>query len=166
LDGQGRLVDSLGRDEFEVEEEVALGDPGEFLGGFKDKDKDDVVQNLNLKPTWLLRFFTRWGASAAILKKNYDMSTTPATPQVGPGTPRAQSPVLPPSPTPLGLWARKQIKASYLVFHPCSTHPHLYFFTPNWDSSPAPYIIYAQVYSRHSVTPHPVVIPPQPQNVP
>lgn len=108
LDGEGRLVDSLGRDEAEVEEEVALGDLVEFLEGTEDEDEEDVVQHPGLKPTWLLRFFTswgaRWGASGAILKKNDDPPvTSPATPQM---TPRVRSPVLPPSPSPPGLRAR------------------------------------------------------------
>jgi len=111
LDGEGRLVDSLGRDESEVEEEAALGDLIEFLEGTEDEDEEDVVENPSLKPTWLLKFFTnwvaRWGASAAILKKNDDPQTTPATPQTGTTTPRAQSPVPPLSLAPMGLWARK-----------------------------------------------------------
>jgi hypothetical protein len=111
LDGEGRLVDSLGRDESEVEEETALGDLVEFLGGVDEEDEEDVVENPRLKPTWLLRFFTswgaRWGASAAILKKCDDPPTAPATPRMGPATPRAQSPIPSPSPTPLSLRARK-----------------------------------------------------------
>ncbi|KAF9646031.1 hypothetical protein BDM02DRAFT_3148177 [Thelephora ganbajun] len=110
LDGEGRLVDSLGRDESEAEEEAALGDLVEFLEGVEEED-GDVVEHPGLKPTWLLRFFTswgaRWGASAAILKKNDDPPITPATPQIGAVTPGAQSPVPPPSPTPPGLRARK-----------------------------------------------------------
>ena len=111
LDGGGRLVDSLGRDESEVEEEATLGDLVEFLDGVEGEDEEDVVRHPSLKPTWLLRFFTswgaRWGASAAILmpQKNDDPPTTPATPRLGPVTPGAQSPVSPP--TPPGLHARK-----------------------------------------------------------
>ena len=109
LDGEGRLVDSLGRDESEVEEEMALGDLVEFLEGVEEEDEEDVVQNPSLKPTWLLRFFTswgaRWGASAAILKKNDDPAiASPAAPQM---TPRVQSPIPPPSPAPPDLRARK-----------------------------------------------------------
>jgi len=111
LDGRGRLVDSLGRDESEVEEEAALGDLVEFLEGMEDDDEEDVVEHPRLKPTWLLRFFTnwvtRWGASAAILKKSDDPPTTPATPRMGAVSPGAQSPVPPLSPTPVGLRARK-----------------------------------------------------------
>jgi hypothetical protein len=111
LDGEGRLVDSLGRDESEVEEEAALGDLLEFLEGAEEEDEEDVVDHPSLKPTWLLRFFTswgaKWGASAAILKKHDDPPITPATPLVGAVTPRAQSPLPPPSPTPPGLRARK-----------------------------------------------------------
>jgi len=85
-----------------------LGDLIEFLEGTEDEDEEDVVENPSLKPTWLLKFFTnwvaRWGASAAILKKNDD---PPATPRTGAATPRVPSPVPPPSPTPLGPQARK-----------------------------------------------------------
>lgn len=102
LDGEGRLVDSLGRDEPEVEEEAALGGLVEFPEGVEEEDEEDVVQHPSLKPTWLLRFFTswgaRWGASAVMLKKNDDPPITrPATPQMGKATPGAQSPVPPPT---------------------------------------------------------------------
>jgi len=111
LDGEGRLVDSLGRDESEVEEEAALGDLVEFLEGTEEEDEEDVVEHPSLKPTWLLKFFTswvaRWGASAAILKKSDDPPIIPATPQTGGVTPGVQSSVPTPSPTPLGLRARK-----------------------------------------------------------
>ena len=111
LDGEGRLVDSLGRDESEVEEEAALGELVEFREGVEGEDEEDVVDHPSLKPTWLLKFFTswvaRWGASAAILKKNDDPPITPATPQTGITTPRAQSPMPSPSPTPQGLRVRK-----------------------------------------------------------
>jgi len=94
LDGEGRLVDSLGRDESEVEEEAALGDLLGFLEGVEEEDEEDVVEHPSLKPTWLLRFFTswgaRWGASAAILKKHDDPPVTPATPQIGPANPGVQ----------------------------------------------------------------------------
>lgn len=109
LDGEGRLVDSYGRDESEVEEEAALGDLVEFLEGVEEEDEEDVVQHPGLKPTWLLKFFTswgaRWGAGAAILKKHDDTQIASAAPQIDLGTPRVQSPVLLPS-LP-GLRARK-----------------------------------------------------------
>lgn len=111
LNGEGRLVDSLGMEESEVEEEAALGDLVKFLERVEEEDEEDVVRHPSLKPTWLLRFFTswgaRWGASAAILKKNDDPPITPATPQTGGVTPGAQSPVPPPSSTPPSLQARK-----------------------------------------------------------
>ena len=104
LDGKGRLVDSFGRDESEVEEEATLGHLAEFPGGVEDEDEEDVVEHPSLKPTWLLKFFTswgaRWGASTAILKKSDDPPVTSVTPQKGPVTPRVQSPVPPLSPTP------------------------------------------------------------------
>ena len=87
LDGEGRLVDSLGRDESEVEEEAALGDLLGFLEGVEEEEEGDVVEHPRLKPTWLLRFFTswgaRWGASAAILKKHDEPPVIPATTQIG-----------------------------------------------------------------------------------
>ena len=112
LDGEGRLVDSLGRDELEVEEEAALGDLLEVVEGVEEEDEGDVVEHSSLKPTWLLRFFTswgaRWGASAAILKQSDDPLVTPAaTPRTGTPTPGAQSPVPSSSPTPHGLRARR-----------------------------------------------------------
>lgn len=107
LDGEGRLVDSLGRDESEVEEEAALGDLLGFLEGAEEEDEGDVVEHPSLKPTWLLKFFTnwvaRWGASAAILKKHDDPPITPATPQMGaavPGNQDAHALGIRPRPTP------------------------------------------------------------------
>jgi len=44
-------------------------------------DEGHVVGHPSLKATWLLRFFTGWGASAAILKKRSE-------PRIGAGTPR------------------------------------------------------------------------------
>ncbi|KAG6817424.1 hypothetical protein H0H87_009069 [Tephrocybe sp. NHM501043] len=59
LDGRERLVDYLGRTESEAEEEQ----PGEeFLGVQDEEDEEDAVQHPGIKPMWLLRFFTSWGA--------------------------------------------------------------------------------------------------------
>ncbi|THG94413.1 hypothetical protein EW026_g7057 [Hermanssonia centrifuga] len=58
LDGRGRLVDTLGRTESEVEEENEL--PG--LSRLVHEDEEDVVEHASLKPTWLLRMFNYWGS--------------------------------------------------------------------------------------------------------
>ncbi|KAG6873315.1 hypothetical protein C0995_000468 [Termitomyces sp. Mi166 len=59
LDGRERLVDHLGRTESEAEEE----EPGVPYLGLQEEDEDeDVVQHPGIKPMWLLRFFTSWGA--------------------------------------------------------------------------------------------------------
>ncbi|KAG6919418.1 hypothetical protein DXG01_006301 [Tephrocybe rancida] len=59
LDGRERLVDYLGRTESEAEEE----EPGvPYLGTQDESDEEDVVQHTGMKPMWLLRFFTSWGA--------------------------------------------------------------------------------------------------------
>ncbi|KAF5388112.1 hypothetical protein D9615_000428 [Tricholomella constricta] len=58
LDGQERLVDHLGRTESEAEEEA----PGIPYLGSQEEEEEDVVQHPGIKPMWLLRFFTSWGA--------------------------------------------------------------------------------------------------------
>lgn len=59
LDGAGRLVDRVGRTESEAEEEVELPP---LTGVEVDLAEEvDAVAHLNLKPTWLLRFFNYWG---------------------------------------------------------------------------------------------------------
>ncbi|KAG6897456.1 hypothetical protein C0992_001456 [Termitomyces sp. T32_za158] len=59
LDGKERLVDHLGRTESEAEEE----EPGvPYLGLHEEDEDEDVVQHPGIKPMWLLRFFTSWGA--------------------------------------------------------------------------------------------------------
>ncbi|KAG5643968.1 hypothetical protein DXG03_009319 [Asterophora parasitica] len=58
LDGRERLVDHLGRTESEAEEET----PGIPYLGIKKEEEEDVVQHPGIKPMWLLRFFTSWGA--------------------------------------------------------------------------------------------------------
>ncbi|KAG6854767.1 hypothetical protein C0991_001194 [Blastosporella zonata] len=59
LDGQERLVDYLGRTEIEAAEEKP-GAP--YLGTHDEEDEEEVVQHPGIKPMWLLRFFTSWGA--------------------------------------------------------------------------------------------------------
>lgn len=63
LDGQRRLVDYLGRTEEEAEEERRIDPHGVMGGGMPEEDDDeDVVEHPGIKPMWLLRFFTSWGA--------------------------------------------------------------------------------------------------------
>jgi hypothetical protein len=59
LDGEGRLVDQLGRTESEAEEEEGLPRVGPRL---LDEEEVDVVPNPTMRPTWLLRFFHSWRA--------------------------------------------------------------------------------------------------------
>ncbi|KAJ7507836.1 hypothetical protein B0H11DRAFT_2218648 [Mycena galericulata] len=61
LDGQERLVDHLGRTESEAEEEI-LVDMEAIRRPPTDDEEDLVVSNPTIRPMWLLRFFTSWGA--------------------------------------------------------------------------------------------------------
>jgi len=61
LDGQERLVDYMGRTESEAEEESAVDPDEEFIFA-PGEDEEDVVEHPGIKPMWLLRFFTSWGA--------------------------------------------------------------------------------------------------------
>jgi hypothetical protein len=63
LDGRERLVDYLGRTESEAEEESVV-DPDEMFNPPPEED-EDVVEHPGIKPMWLLRFFTSWGARSA-----------------------------------------------------------------------------------------------------
>ncbi|KAJ7276422.1 hypothetical protein B0H12DRAFT_1318853 [Mycena haematopus] len=60
LDGRERLVDHLGRTESEAEEESVTED----IEGFHSPPAEDeeVVKHPAIRPMWLLRFFTSWGA--------------------------------------------------------------------------------------------------------
>jgi hypothetical protein len=51
IDGQKRLVDQVGRTESEAEEERKI------VG-----EDSEVIEHPGIKPMWLLRFFTSWGA--------------------------------------------------------------------------------------------------------
>jgi len=82
LDGRERLVDYLGRTESEAEEESGL----EHLrrGGVRvdraaNEEEEDVVAHPGIKPMWLLRFFTSWGARWS--------ATGASTPAVAPPPP-------------------------------------------------------------------------------
>jgi hypothetical protein len=60
LDGGERLVDLMGRTESEVEEEAGLEARG--ISMRVEEEEEDVVEHPGIKPMWLLRFFTSWGA--------------------------------------------------------------------------------------------------------
>jgi hypothetical protein len=60
LDGGERLVDLMGRTESEVEEEAGLEARG--ISMRVEEEEEDVVKHPGIKPMWLLRFFTSWGA--------------------------------------------------------------------------------------------------------
>lgn len=88
LDSRPRLVDHLGRTESEAEEESMFDERGS--GGYRDgqpltpasvggelpsleeEAEGNVVEHPGIKPMWLLRFFTSWGArwSAAAAAPN------------------------------------------------------------------------------------------------
>ncbi|KAJ6515875.1 hypothetical protein C8R45DRAFT_1140940 [Mycena sanguinolenta] len=80
LDGQERLVDHLGRTESEAEEESVVED----IEGFRSPPTEDeeVVKHPAIRPMWLLRFFTswgaRWGASDADATEKPKVATEPA----------------------------------------------------------------------------------------
>jgi hypothetical protein len=60
LDGGERLVDLMGRTESEAEEEAGLETRG--ISMRVKEEEEDVVEHPGIKPMWLLRFFTSWGA--------------------------------------------------------------------------------------------------------
>jgi len=65
LDGEKRLVDYLGRTEEEAEEENLVDVVGSVLTRPPpppDYVEEGVVEHSGIKPIWLLRFFTSWGA--------------------------------------------------------------------------------------------------------
>ncbi|KAH7929471.1 hypothetical protein BV22DRAFT_1002592 [Leucogyrophana mollusca] len=63
LDGQERTVDAWGRTESEAEEEKRAG-AGIVEVDVEDEEMEEagVVEHTAMKPMWLLRFFTSWGA--------------------------------------------------------------------------------------------------------
>lgn len=67
LDGEERLVDFMGRTESEVEDEEGLEAMG--IVDVPDEEEEDVVEHPGIKPMWLLRFFTSWGASWSAKKE-------------------------------------------------------------------------------------------------
>jgi hypothetical protein len=60
LDGGERLVDLMGRTESEAEEVASLEARGVSIP--LEEEEEDVVDHPGIKPMWLLRFFTSWGA--------------------------------------------------------------------------------------------------------
>ncbi|KDR83721.1 hypothetical protein GALMADRAFT_150799 [Galerina marginata CBS 339.88] len=78
LDGRKRLVDHLGRTESEAEEESRVevqfeepmyvdeegrpATPATAREREKEEEEGEVVEHPGIKPMWLLRFFTSWGA--------------------------------------------------------------------------------------------------------
>ena len=65
LNGERRLVDYLGRTEEEAEEENRVDVVGSALTQpppLTDDTGEGVIEHSGIKPIWLLRFFTSWGA--------------------------------------------------------------------------------------------------------
>ncbi|KAF8076409.1 hypothetical protein FPV67DRAFT_1604951 [Lyophyllum atratum] len=83
-DGRERLVDHLGRTESDAEEE----EPGIPYLGTQQEDEEDVVEHPGIKPMWLLRFFTswgaRWGAPAAVTQPKEDGAGKATIPETTP----------------------------------------------------------------------------------
>lgn len=74
LDGQERLVDHLGRTESEAEEESVAED---FEGFHLPPTEDEeVIKNPTMRPMWLLRFFTSWGAKWGAFGPHADATAT------------------------------------------------------------------------------------------
>jgi len=99
LDGQGRLVDWLGRTESEVEEEEELED---VIPSREDEDEEDVVEHPVLKPTWLLKlskslaFGAGWARASYPEKKTDEQEHDPSKspPLSRPSSPTHHSPSL------------------------------------------------------------------------
>ncbi|KAF5363541.1 hypothetical protein D9756_000366 [Leucocoprinus leucothites] len=82
MDGERRLVDYLGRTEEEAEEEnrvnvVGLARPPPP----PEEDEENVVEHPGIKPMWLLRFFTSWGARWSALRVGSGQQQTAAATQ-------------------------------------------------------------------------------------
>lgn len=85
LDGERRLVDYLGRTEDEVEEENRVDIPGVTIHPPPpDEEEMDVVENPSIKPMWLLRFFTSWGARWSALRVGGAQATSQASTPAAP----------------------------------------------------------------------------------
>lgn len=70
LDGERRLVDYLGRTEEDAEEENRVDVAGRLAvpPPPPEEEEEDVVELPGIKPMWLLRFFTSWGARWSALR--------------------------------------------------------------------------------------------------
>ncbi|KAH9482681.1 Protein STB2 [Psilocybe cubensis] len=91
LDGRSRVVDYRGRTESEAEEESRLDElpsvlpmdaPATPLEKKRelppDEDEGDVVEHPGIKPMWLLRFFTSWGARWSVATAATSAAATPS----------------------------------------------------------------------------------------
>jgi hypothetical protein len=67
LNGGERLVDLMKRTESEAEEEASLEAKG--ISVPLEEEEEDVVEHPGIKPMWLLRFFTSWGARWSVKKE-------------------------------------------------------------------------------------------------
>ncbi|KAJ3560245.1 hypothetical protein NP233_g10966 [Leucocoprinus birnbaumii] len=69
MDGERRLVDYLGRTEEEAEEENRVNVAGLTRPPTPpEEEEENVVEHPGIKPMWLLRFFTSWGARWSALR--------------------------------------------------------------------------------------------------
>ncbi|KAF9567298.1 hypothetical protein CPC08DRAFT_703209 [Agrocybe pediades] len=117
LDGKPRLVDHLGRTESEAEEERMFdersagvfrdGQPptpasaGGELPSLAEEEEGDVVEHPGIKPMWLLRFFTSWGArwsAAAAAAPATGSGGTSGVTSASPGEAETSSKATSPSP--------------------------------------------------------------------
>jgi hypothetical protein len=85
IDGEGRLVDWLGRTESEVEEESDLEDA---IPSLEEEDEGDVVEHAQLKPTWLLTLFRGgvrgWGSTSVTKKVETEGAESSKSPPASP----------------------------------------------------------------------------------
>jgi len=68
LDGGERLVDVMGRTDSEAEEEANLEARGISIP--LEEQEEDAIEHPGIKPMWLLRFFTSWGAMWSVKKED------------------------------------------------------------------------------------------------
>lgn len=86
IDGRERLVDYLGRTESDVEEENLVDPHALFTAPPVEEDEEDVVEHPGIKPMWLLRFFTSWGAKWGATAPAKEKEGEGESPKVPPGT--------------------------------------------------------------------------------
>lgn len=92
LDGKPRLVDVYGKTQKEVEEEARADPRAEFSLPVTGEDEEDVVEHPSIKPMWLLRLFTRWGARWGAHPTVTQTEQHPVTNDQNFGTPSALGP--------------------------------------------------------------------------